>query len=160
MPEKESIEKEFKEYQKFPHNVDQKFAVLLLKMKNVKLINLTEIAGLKGKGRVHIYPKGGIVYIYALSKEDGFAGIEKISDFIDDLNLIRVEVTEGLARKLSKFKKVRDKLEEKKIFLFSTADQKGNREVLLGGMMKISELKKVHSDLKGYRLFSFVLPKL
>ena len=41
VPEKESIEKEFKDYQKFTHNVDQKFAVLLLKMKNVKLINLT-----------------------------------------------------------------------------------------------------------------------
>ena len=91
------------------------------------MVNLTKLAGLSGKGKIHFAVKNGKIFVQAQTKEEGYAGIEKISDFIDDLNLIRLEVRFDLAKKLENFKKVRNILQKKKIILFGTNNTKGER---------------------------------
>lgn len=109
-----------KELVQVVHNVDYKFAILLHKMKRANIVNLTEVSGLKGRGIVNLYTRGCKIFVKAPSKKEGEQAIEKISDFIDDLNIIRVDVKAELARKIFAFKKIRMQLRQRNLFIFGT----------------------------------------
>ena len=72
-------------------------------MLKTKSINLTELSGLRGKGKVHLNVNGCEIQVQAVSKEQAHLAIERISDFIDDLNMVNLEVREDLTKKLLNF---------------------------------------------------------
>ena len=86
--------------QTYTHNIDKKFAILLRKLIKTKHIKLGELAGLKYERDVQLDVRQSKIFLRASSKQEGYAAIEKISDFIDDLNLIRLDVRPEVAKKI------------------------------------------------------------
>ena len=112
-----------KALEKFEHNIDRKFAVLLRYMKNIGSLSLLKVSGLTYPCEVTLEAKFSKITVKAPSKPVANEAIEKISDFIDDLNLIRLDVKEELAIKVEKFRKIRSLLSEKGLYLFGTMNK-------------------------------------
>ena len=69
-------------------------------------LSLLEISGLKYPCEVILETKIAKITVRAPSKPVANEAIERISDFIDDLNLIRLDVKEELASKVENFRKI------------------------------------------------------
>jgi hypothetical protein len=72
-----------------------------------KLINISDIVGLKNKGHVDFYSKGNKATIRTVDKATADEAICKLSDFIDDLNVLKLDIRAELAYKLLNFRRIR-----------------------------------------------------
>lgn len=75
-------------------------------MMKANFFNLAEISKLK-KGNISIFTKGGKIYAKAPSKEIANDAFNNISDFLDDVNMIRLDLKPELARKLNGFELIK-----------------------------------------------------
>lgn len=69
-------------------------------MSRINIVNLTELCGLKGEGRIDFPAKGNKMIILATSKQKATDAINVLSDYIDDLNIQKVDVRPEFARKI------------------------------------------------------------
>lgn len=65
-----------------------------------KFINLLEITGLKDKGHIDFYCKLSKLTFRTTDKPTAEAAISKLSDFIDDLNVLKLEIAPEMSKKL------------------------------------------------------------
>ena len=61
---------------------------------------------------------------------------------------------------MEQFRKIRVELLKRKILIFGTGNNHKRRDVHIGGPVKVSELKKIHYELKNYRICSFSMKQL
>lgn len=60
-------------------------------MSGSKAVDLLQVAGIKkGEGFIDFYSKGSKIILRTTSKEKANEAINKISDYIDDLNILRL----------------------------------------------------------------------
>jgi hypothetical protein len=71
--------------------------------------------------------KGSRVFVRAPSKQEGHKALEKISDFIDDLNLICLDVRLDFAKKIESFSILKNMFKDKGIMIFGVDSEKGCR---------------------------------
>lgn len=69
-------------------------------MMKAKLLQLSQIANLKYDRDVELDVKRSKIFVRAPSKQEGFAAIENISDYVDNLNLIRLDVRPETSKKI------------------------------------------------------------
>lgn len=72
----------------------------MMKMIKNKFINLLDITGLKNKGNIDFYCKQSKVNFLTTDKVTADEAISKLSDFIDDLNVLKLDIRPEMASKL------------------------------------------------------------
>lgn len=73
------------------YNVDQNYLQLLNALNRIRIINVREIAGLKDGD---VYLKAGLrkMVVRAGSNEEAEKAIERISDYIDKLSVVKLNI--------------------------------------------------------------------
>lgn len=105
-------------------------------------------------GEIYAQTKEGKLFIKAKSKDVIRSVVEKLSDFIDQLNVVAWNLGEIEIKKFIQLKKIKKALRDKSIYLFKCS--KGSRDkgsLLLGGPIKLSQLTITLNILKSYRVF-------
>jgi hypothetical protein len=100
--------------------------------------SLEELAGLED-GEIYAQTKEGKLFVKAKSKEVIKAVVERLSDFIDKLNVVAWPLGEIEVNKFIQLKKIKKELRKKEVYLFKC--NRGNRDrgsILLGGPIKPS----------------------
>ena len=76
-------------------------------MQRFRLVNLQEISGLKENGKVELFHKNKQIIVRTTDKLTADEAINKLSDFVDDLNVLRLEVRVELIDKILRFRKIK-----------------------------------------------------
>lgn len=118
------------------YNVDQNYLLLLNTLNKLRIINIREIAALK-EGEVYL--KAGLrkMVIRAASNEEAEKAIEKISDYIDKLSLVKLSIKGYQAEHALRFKNLREDFLKNKIVILPN-DSTSFLELQLGGEMRPS----------------------
>ena len=70
------------------------------RMQKCRLVDFLEIAKLTGKGAVELHCKSNQLIVKTLDKETADQAINLLSDYIDDLNVLKLDIKPDLANKL------------------------------------------------------------
>ena len=82
------------------HKIDDRIAILLFKMQKYGLVDFLKIAKLTGKGAIELHCKANQLIVKTLDKETADQAINLLSDYIDDLNVLKLDIKPDLANKL------------------------------------------------------------
>ena len=77
-----------------------------------------------------------------VSKEVADLAINRLSDFIDNLEILCTNIKGKKASLLSKSLKVKEMMKKNNMILFNYRDKKGEEELNLGGLAKKAKLKE------------------
>lgn len=64
----------------------------MYRMIGFRLVNLLDIADLRGRGTVELFLKNKQLIVKTVDKTTADEAINKISDFIDEINVVRLEL--------------------------------------------------------------------
>lgn len=140
------------------HTIDRKFKRLLWLMKKNGIVDLLEVTRLK-QGIIVLSNREEKVYFRTVSKEVADLAISRLSDFIDDLEILCTNIKGKKAFLLAKSLKVKEMIKKHKLVLFSYRDKKGEEELNIGGLTTKAKLKEILQTVKSLQLTDVFLRK-
>lgn len=137
------------------YNVDQNYLQLLNALNRIRIINVREIAGLKDGD---VYLKAGLrkMVVRAGSNEEAEKAIERISDYIDKLSVVKLNIKGYQAEHALRFKNLKADFLKNKIVILPI-EAPGMLELQLGGEMRPSELRAHAQKINNMKVRSFYL---
>ena len=78
----------------------QKCRMQKCRMQKCRLVDFLEIAKLTGKGAVELHCKSNQLIVKTLDKVTADQAINLLSDYIDELNVLKLDIKPDLANKL------------------------------------------------------------
>jgi hypothetical protein len=110
----------FKEWMSVEHQVDYNYLTLLIVLARHRMLDLKQISGLK-EGYIDLVGKHRKMVVKTASESAAGEAIERISDFIDRLSVIKLDLHGEAACKFSDFDLLKQYLRKEGVVLFGNA---------------------------------------
>jgi hypothetical protein len=157
-PAEKMKEFEYNEYSAFDHQVDYKYLVLMIVMSGHGMVDLKKVSGLK-EGYIEMVSYKCKLIVKTTTEAAAGEAIQRISDFVDTLSILKLDLTGEIANKYSNFAELKNYLRKDGVVMFGTSS-KQVRELFIGGSMKPSELRVFQERLRSFRVSALFVRSL